>query len=165
MAHNVWVLCYTPYQAKSVKDVKEASLALAVHRMLHIQECADTLPGFSRWVQYNKRPTHNTQTITTTSISFWSQTFIYLSSFPWQYGSFPPFCPHISQVVITSERWLFFVLFFPVYGWRSTEVFNRDQVFLLRNLHKFLDAVMLTFLKLEELRNLEFNAGIQGSPV
>lgn len=72
MAHNVWVLCYTPYQAKSIKDVEEGTLALAVHRMLHIQECVDTLPGFSHWVQYNKRPTRNTQTIITTSISFWS---------------------------------------------------------------------------------------------
>lgn len=45
MAHNVWVLCYTPYQAKSIKDVEEGTLALAVHRMLHIQECVDTLPG------------------------------------------------------------------------------------------------------------------------
>lgn len=73
MAHNVWVLCYTPYQAKSVKDVEEGTLALAVHRMLHIYECVDSLPGFSHWVQYsNKRPTHNTQTIITTSFSFWS---------------------------------------------------------------------------------------------
>lgn len=77
-------------------------------------------------------------------LTFWLSLSVRLfSSF---LSSYFPGGHHIRKVIILCSL-------FPCVR-MAEHYLNQDQVFLLRNLHKFLDAVMLTFLKLEELKNL-----------